>query len=121
MNISCTKCGESIDLTDTDFAEIICRECGQRITADHIADELEDPVAHKEIADGDNSYERGHCCECDMNESVVRTKEYALICSNCGASHEEYEKCSRCGHNNTGDMSDSPIYGCSVCGESLQP
>lgn len=121
MNINCEHCGESIDLAnESDFQAVTCGSCGQRPTQQHIAYSLEDPGAGRAIRDGDDSYERGHCCECDMNDSVVQTRDGDLICSNCGYRHGEYEKCHRCGHNNTGDMSESSALGCPVCGHEVE-
>lgn len=121
MNINREHCGESIDLAnESDSWAATCGNCGQRPTQQHIARSLEDPDAVSAIHDGDDSYERGHCCECDMNDSVVRTRGSDLVCSSCGHQHDEYEKCHRCGHNNTGDMSDSSIWGCPVCGHEVE-
>lgn len=121
MNINCEICGESINLAnESDFQAVTCKSCGQRPTQQHIADSLEDPGAVDAIRSGDDSYERGHCCECDMNDSVVQTRDGDLVCSGCGYQHDEYEKCHRCGHNNTSDMFDSGALGCPVCGHEVE-
>jgi len=114
LDYECPDCGTVGPLREG--GEFSCGKCGAGDDQKAISDRL-----NEEIATPDNYFEArvpAHCAECEGYYSVV---EYNgnFLCVVCFSVSDEVNACSWCGEFGNGDMEDSNMGGCTVCGGSL--
>ena len=111
--LDCLDCGEPVEFWGEGFST--CR-CGKKYEPEHVASALADEDSEYRAAkDGDGSWDRAHCSDCDGFETVVRTDEESYVCSSCLGEFDSVERCRWCNTPNTGDMEHSHFSGCNHC------
>ena len=111
--IACTECGELVRFEGEGFS--ICENCGTQFEPEQLADVIEDGNAAYEARE-QGGCPRGNCGDCDGYHTVVRVPGGEWIAACCLTEHDKLEACEWCGESNTGDMEQSYLSGCSVCG-----
>lgn len=118
LTIDCPECGSPVEFADEGFSE--CGSCGAQLEPEHIVEVLRDDSAvYAAAKDGDRSWEEGNCSECSTHHTVVRTASDKYVCTSCFGEFESLRPCEYCDELNTGDMENSYLVGCSICGGKL--
>lgn len=114
VNMPCPHCEKDVLVESGGYDP--CASCGQPITTnDQIEYLVDHEAAHQAAKDcGDFNSEQANCGLCEGYQSVVRRGEQWFCCA-CHSVFSEIESCDWCNENNTGDMSDSFLSGCSHC------
>ena len=93
-----------------------CQSCGKNLAPEDVADAvIDNTAAHIAATEGDDSWEKGNCSNCDGYHTVVRTENDEWICTSCLEVFESLETCEWCNELNTGDMEHSYFGGCNQC------
>ncbi len=113
LTIRCPECDEPVVLFNEGYGQ--CEKCESAIEPEHVAEALVNAEdEHRAIADGDDSYVRGNCSDCDGHHTLVRCED-VFVCSNCLQSYDRVENCNWCNEPNSGDMEYSYSTGCNMC------
>ncbi len=113
-SILCPSCEEPVRFEGEGWTT--CTACSVLLEPDHIADALEDEgEAFIAARDGDSSWDRGNCADCDGYHTVVRTSSIQWFATCCLVSYDSVEICGWCNETNTGDMEMSYHSGCNQC------
>ena len=113
ITIECPSCDEHARFEEDGFGK--CKKCNMHLEPKHLADTLEDKNAVYELAK-EGVEPRGNCWDCDCLQSVIRVSSGGWLATCCLVEHEVLETCDWCGTNNTGDMANSFLEGCNMCG-----
>ena len=93
-----------------------CQSCGKHLEPEDVAGVLIDSgAAHIAKMEGDDSWEKGNCSDCDGYHTVVRTENHELICASCFGVFDSLECCDWCNELNSGNMEHSYFSGCNHC------
>lgn len=119
LSIECIDCGSEVLFRGEGFAK--CGACGKEFEPTDLADIVEDDTAAYIAAkDGDDSWARGNCSECDSFETLVRAgDEEGYVCVSCLRHFDDIEWCQWCNTPNNGDMENSYFAGCNMCDGKL--
>lgn len=113
VELDCPHCGKPIVIANEGYAK--CEQCGEPIEPNHLVVALTDhDAAYVAMTDGDDSWCRINCGDCEDYHTVVRRGEH-YFCTNCFIVSDHIEQCEWCGEMNTGDMENSYAIGCSHC------
>lgn len=111
VSLTCPHCDEETRIS----ADRQCVECGEEITADELADALEDPTEAYLVARGKiDGTPRGNCSFCDGHQTVIHCHDKHL-CTECFEMTDGMEQCGWCSETNNGDMDGSFYTGCNFC------
>ncbi len=114
--ITCPGCDDTVLFVNEIFRE--CGNCGYDFEPEDLVEELiDDGVAHRAAMDGDDTWLRGNCSDCDGYHTVVRVDPdiEKFICASCFGLFDALEACGWCNELNTGDMVHSSWAGCNFC------
>jgi hypothetical protein len=111
----CADCETPIIFREEGFAT--CEACTKKYEPSDLADLVEDEAsAYVAAKDGDDSWTRGNCSDCDGYETLIRLDdEGGYVCVSCFGEFEGVQWCQWCNTPNSGDMENSYFAGCNFC------
>lgn len=113
LTAECSSCGHVVRFLNEGHS--VCANCEKKFEPDDLVDLLQDKSAqYVAYKDGDDSWDVGNCSDCEGFHTVVRVDD-EYICANCLGHFYSLERCEWCNEQNTGDMSESFLSGCSHC------
>ena len=114
FNYTCSNCNKVSPLGDG--GEFVCTRCQHKDDQAVIVEKI-----NEFIITSDNYMDArvpAHCAECEGYHSVVEYKEQ-FLCVVCFLVTEHVAACGWCSEYGNGDMGDSAMFGCTMCGGSV--
>jgi hypothetical protein len=114
FSYTCSKCNKVSPLGDG--GEFVCTQCQHKDDQAAIVEKI-----NEFIITPDNymdAHVPAHCAECEGYHSVVEYKEQ-FLCVVCFLVTEHIAACGWCSEYGNGDMEDSTMFGCTMCGGSV--
>ncbi|TGL73141.1 hypothetical protein [Leptospira kmetyi] len=110
--IKCPNCDHLVICIDEGYAE--CPSCLESLDPEKIADSLSSESDTYDYFD--DSDDRGNCSFCGGHQVVIRSPNSDdYFCTQCFYQVDVLEHCHWCNELNTGDMSNTGIFGCDFC------
>lgn len=113
VKLDCPHCHNPITLINEGYGT--CEHCHQEIEPQHLVDALlDEDYAHRQIADGDDSWELMNCGFCGGSHTVINLGD-CFFCTACFDESEFISRCGWCNEGSTGDLEASHAFGCGAC------